>query len=65
MAEDGARVLVVVSALSGVTNELQAIASAPIGAGATSPGALQRCSGIIARSAPNSISMPTPYSVNA
>ena len=33
MAEDGARVLVVVSALSGVTNELQAIANAPIGAG--------------------------------
>lgn len=33
MAEDGARVLVVVSALSGVTNELQAIASAPMGAG--------------------------------
>jgi diaminopimelate decarboxylase/aspartate kinase len=31
MAEDGARVLVVVSALSGVTNELQAIASAPAG----------------------------------
>ena len=33
MAEDDARVLVVVSALSGVTNELQAIASAPMGAG--------------------------------
>ena len=32
MAEDGARVLVVVSALSGVTNELQAIANAPTGA---------------------------------
>ncbi|QNP41126.1 bifunctional aspartate kinase/diaminopimelate decarboxylase [Lysobacter solisilvae (ex Woo and Kim 2020)] len=30
MAEDGVRVLVVVSALSGVTNELQAIANAPI-----------------------------------
>ena len=33
MAEDGARVLVVVSALSGVTNELQAIASGPLEAG--------------------------------
>ncbi|HJW46324.1 MAG TPA: bifunctional aspartate kinase/diaminopimelate decarboxylase, partial [Lysobacter sp.] len=32
MAEDGARVLVVVSALSGVTNELQAMANAPTGA---------------------------------
>ena len=33
MAEDDARVLVVVSALSGVTNELQAIASGPLEAG--------------------------------
>ncbi len=32
MAEEGVRVLVVVSALSGVTNELQAIAAAPPGA---------------------------------
>ena len=32
MADDGVRVLVVVSALSGVTNELQAIASTPTGA---------------------------------
>ncbi|MFC0678861.1 bifunctional aspartate kinase/diaminopimelate decarboxylase [Lysobacter korlensis] len=33
MAEDDARVLVVVSALSGVTNELQAIAAGPVEAG--------------------------------
>ncbi|WP_386812411.1 bifunctional aspartate kinase/diaminopimelate decarboxylase [Lysobacter koreensis] len=33
MADENARVLVVVSALTGVTNELQAIASAPAGAG--------------------------------
>lgn len=44
--EDGRRVLVVVSALSGVTNELQAIAYAPVG---SDQGLAERFAGLVER----------------